>query len=145
MLKIEQLDGQGAGIRAQVSESKAAHFLSHPTASAKEQMPSQAGLSTQQGGSDTWDTVTSEEVEGNLTVYSILLVPEGTILNCPSPAHILSHIYTDTLSISLSNQLAVLTESHISLFLECARKSPRHCPCPQRAHSFTEERGQRDP
>ena len=69
---------------------KPAHFLSHHTASAKEQTPSQAGLSAQQGGSDTWDTATSEEVEGNLTVYNILLVPEGTILNCPSPTHTLS-------------------------------------------------------
>ena len=55
---------------------------------------------------------------------SILLAPEGTVLNCLSPIHTVSHTHTHThththilslslsLSISLSNQLAVCTEIH---------------------------------
>lgn len=108
---------------------KPARFLSHHTASAKEQMPSQAGLSTQQGGSDSWDTVTSEEVEGNLTVYSILLVPEGTILNCPSPTHILSHTYTDTLNLFIKSIGSTYRKPHQSVPGMC-KKKPKALPLP---------------
>lgn len=47
-------------------------------------------------------------------------------------------------TISLSSQLAAFKESHTSFFLDCAR-SLRCWPCPCRAHSLTEEKGQGDP
>ena len=79
-----------------------------------------------------------------------LMVPSQIRFRCTTtgtPKNYVSIVFpqqTHTLTISLSNQLAVFMESHIGLLLDYARRL-RHCPCPQKAHSFTEKRGQRDP
>ena len=119
-LKIKQLDGLGLEFEPRVLKPKSVYFLSHHTAFPKERTPSQVELSTQEAGqSDTWDTVTPEGVEGNLTVYSIGSRGDCSPLSFPN-THSLSlslthtHTHSLSLSISLSNQLAVCTEIHRS-------------------------------
>ena len=74
-----------------------------PTILPKERTPYQVELSTQEvGQSDTWDTVTPEGVEGNLTVYSIGSRGDYSQLSFPS-THTLSYTHTHTLNLFIKS------------------------------------------